>query len=51
MDRVRWEEAQADLIAYYEATGKRDVAEAKSRVAHLGLSRSPSPPLGLADKH
>ena len=37
VDRVRWEEAQADLIAYYEATGKRDVAEAKSRVAHLGL--------------
>ena len=37
VDRVRWEEAQADLIAYYEATGKRDVAEAKSRTAHLGL--------------
>jgi integrase len=37
VDRVRWEEAQADLIAYYEATGKRDVAEAKSRMAHLGL--------------
>ena len=37
VDRVRWEEAQADLIAYYEATGKRDVAEAQSRVAHLGL--------------
>jgi len=37
VDRVRWEEAQADLIAYYEATGKREVAEAKSRVAHLGL--------------
>jgi integrase len=37
VDRVRWEEAQADLIAYYEATGKRDVAEAKVRTAHLGL--------------
>jgi integrase len=37
VDRVRWEEAQADLIAYYEATGKRDVAEAKNRAAHLGL--------------
>ena len=37
VDRVRWEEAQVDLIAYYEATGKRDVTEAKSRVAHLGL--------------
>src|SRR4029077_14799788 len=37
VDRVRWEEAQADLIAYYEATGKRDVAEVKSRVVHLEL--------------
>jgi hypothetical protein len=37
VDRVRWEEAQADLIAYYEATGKRDVVEAKVRTAHLGL--------------
>jgi integrase len=35
VDRVRWEEAEADLIAYYEATGKRDVTETKFRTAHL----------------
>lgn len=35
VDRVRWEETKDDLIAYYEATGKRDVTEAKVRTAHL----------------
>ena len=34
-DRVRWEEAEADLRQHYEATGARDLAEYDRRVAHL----------------
>jgi hypothetical protein len=34
-DRVRYEEAAADLRAHYQATGKRDVVEAGHRLAHL----------------
>lgn len=34
-DRVRYEEAEADLRQHYEATGRRDLAEYSRRVAHL----------------
>jgi integrase len=34
-DRVRFEEAEADLRQHYEATGARDLAEYDRRVAHL----------------
>ncbi len=34
-DRVRYEEAAADLRQHYEATGVRDLAEYDRRVAHL----------------
>lgn len=34
-DRVRWEEAAADLRGHYEATGSRDLAEYDRRVKHL----------------
>jgi integrase len=34
-DRVRFEEAEADLRMHYEATGSRDLAEYARRVAHL----------------
>jgi hypothetical protein len=34
-DRVRYEEARADLRQHYEATGSRDLCEADYRLAHL----------------
>jgi hypothetical protein len=34
-DKTRYEEARDDLLTYYEVYGKRDVAEAKGRLAHL----------------
>jgi integrase len=34
-DRVRFEEAETDLITFYETTGKRDLREVKYRLAHL----------------
>jgi integrase len=34
-DRIRYEEAAADLRRHYEATGERDLAEYDRRVAHL----------------
>jgi len=36
-DKVRWEEATADLRRHYEATGKRDLAEYDRRVKPLNL--------------
>jgi integrase len=35
VDKVRWEEAAADLREFYETTGKRDLTEYDYRVAHL----------------
>ncbi|MFI5374001.1 MAG: hypothetical protein ACHQ8D_05165 [Candidatus Rokuibacteriota bacterium] len=35
VDRIEYEEARADLVAYYKTTGKRDLVEAGSRLAHL----------------
>jgi hypothetical protein len=35
LDRIRYEEVQADLLAHYEATGSRDLTEARQRLAHL----------------
>jgi hypothetical protein len=35
LDRIRYEDARADLLAHYEATGSRDLAEAGYRLAHL----------------
>lgn len=35
MDKIRYEEARADLVAFYETYGTRDVSEAKARLAHL----------------
>jgi len=34
-DRVRWEEARADLLTHYIATGDRDVTEVTPRLAHV----------------
>jgi integrase len=34
-DRIRYEEAAADLRAHYKATGDRDLHEAEKRLAHL----------------
>jgi hypothetical protein len=34
-DRIRYDEAAADLRAHYQATGSRDLKEAKCRLAHL----------------
>src|SRR5262245_56437354 len=34
-DRVRYEEAAADLRRYYATTGSRDIAEAEGRLKHL----------------
>lgn len=34
-DRVTYEEARADLVAYYETHGTRDLAEAGFRLTHL----------------
>jgi hypothetical protein len=34
-DRVRYEEAEADLRQHYEATGSRDLDEYARRVQHL----------------
>jgi integrase len=34
-EKVRWEEAAADLRQHYEATGARDLVEYDRRVAHL----------------
>jgi integrase len=34
-DKTRYEEARDDLLTYYTVYGKRDVAEAKGRLAHL----------------
>ncbi len=34
-DRVRFEEVEADLITFYETTGKRDLQEVRYRLAHL----------------
>ncbi len=36
-DKTRYEEARDDLLTYYAVYGKRDVAEAKGRLAHLAL--------------
>jgi integrase len=35
LDRLRYEEARADLLAHYEATGSRDLSEAGYRLQHL----------------
>ena len=35
VDRVRYEEIEADLKQHYEATGSRDLTEYKRRVQHL----------------
>jgi len=35
LDRVRYEEARADLVAHYETTGCRDLTEATKRLNHL----------------
>ncbi len=35
VDKVRWEEAAADLRTFYETTGKRNLREYRYRVAHL----------------
>ncbi len=34
-DRVRYEEAETDLLTFYETTGKRDLQEVNYRLAHL----------------
>ena len=34
-DRVKWEEARADLLAFYSASGTRDVVEVAPRLAHV----------------
>jgi integrase len=34
-DRVRYEEAEADLLTFYETTGKRDLQEVRYRLAHV----------------
>jgi integrase len=34
-DRVKWEEAEADLLTHYTATGTRDVGEVAPRLAHV----------------
>ena len=34
-DRIRYDEAAEDLRAHYQATGSRDLKEAKCRLAHL----------------
>jgi hypothetical protein len=35
VDRTRWAEAAADLLAHYTSTGSRDLAEYRRRVQHL----------------
>jgi integrase len=35
IDKVRWEEAEQDLRAFYQTTGQRDLKEYAYRVAHL----------------
>jgi len=35
LDRIRYDEARADPLAHYEATGSRDLAEAGYRLQHL----------------
>jgi integrase len=35
LDRIRYEEARADLVAHYETTGCRDLGEATKRLTHL----------------
>jgi integrase len=35
LDRIRYEEARGDLFAHYEATGSRNLYEARYRAAHL----------------
>jgi integrase len=35
LDRVRYEEVRADLVAHYETTGCRDLTEATKRLNHL----------------
>ena len=35
VDRVTYDEGRADLLAYYETHGTRDLAEAKARLTHL----------------
>src|SRR5262245_8848047 len=36
-DRIRYEEIAEDLRAHYRATGRRDMVEAETRLAHLDL--------------
>ncbi len=35
LDKIRYEEVRADLLAHYEASGSRDLTEAGYRLAHL----------------
>jgi len=35
LDRIRYEEARADLVVHYETTGCRDLGEAGKRLRHL----------------
>jgi hypothetical protein len=35
VDRITYDEARDDLVAYYEAHGTRNLAEARARLAHL----------------
>jgi integrase len=35
LDRIEYEQARADLLAHYEATGSRDLVEVGYRLAHL----------------
>jgi len=35
VDRITYDEAKADLIAYYKTSGNRDLSEAEARLKHL----------------
>src|SRR5215470_7950684 len=35
VDRIRYEEARADLVEYYKTTEDRDLGEAEARLRHL----------------
>jgi integrase len=35
VDRITYEEARADLVAYYKTSGDRDLSEAEARLRHL----------------
>ena len=41
VDRITYDEARADLVAYYKTSGDRDLSEAGARLKHLDDQRVP----------